>query len=57
MSFPKSVLAEAEASAHPTCPTAEDWRRLPLITIDPADARDHDDAFMPSRIRNTQMGS
>ena len=22
----------------------EDWRRLPLITIDPADAKDHDDA-------------
>ncbi|MEZ5800733.1 MAG: RNB domain-containing ribonuclease [Nitratireductor sp.] len=22
----------------------EDWRDLPLITIDPADAKDHDDA-------------
>ena len=22
----------------------EDWRKLPLITIDPADAKDHDDA-------------
>ncbi|MCB2051933.1 MAG: RNB domain-containing ribonuclease, partial [Novosphingobium sp.] len=24
--------------------TREDWRDLPLVTIDPADARDHDDA-------------
>ena len=22
----------------------EDWRKLPLVTIDPADAKDHDDA-------------
>ena len=22
----------------------EDWRELPLVTIDPADAKDHDDA-------------
>ena len=22
----------------------EDWRDLPLVTIDPADAKDHDDA-------------
>ena len=25
-------------------PGREDWRKLPLVTIDPADAKDHDDA-------------
>jgi ribonuclease R len=42
--FPKSVLAEAEAAADADMSHREDWRKLPLITIDPADARDHDDA-------------
>jgi ribonuclease R len=42
--FPADV--EAEAAALPPLPRAhrEDWRALPLITIDPADAKDHDDA-------------
>ncbi len=42
--FPEAVLAEAEATRPPTMHGREDWRGLPLITIDPADARDHDDA-------------
>lgn len=43
--FPKPVLAEAEA-APDTVPLTdrEDWRDLALVTIDPADAKDHDDA-------------
>ncbi|MFZ2101326.1 MAG: ribonuclease R [Oricola sp.] len=43
--FPETVLAEA-AAAKPIAPDKnhEDWRKLPLITIDPADAKDHDDA-------------
>jgi ribonuclease R len=42
--FPMAVLAEA-AAAKPAMPAhREDWRKLPLITIDPADAKDHDDA-------------
>ncbi len=43
--FPREVLAEAEA-AKPAVLTGgrEDWRELPLVTIDPADAKDHDDA-------------
>jgi ribonuclease R len=42
--FPKDVLAEAEAARPMSLEGREDWRDLPLITIDPADAKDHDDA-------------
>ncbi len=42
--FPKEVLAEADAAKPATLGTREDWRSLPLVTIDPADAKDHDDA-------------
>ncbi len=42
--FPKAVLDEAEAAKPATLAGREDWRDLPLITIDPADAKDHDDA-------------
>ncbi|MCA3564540.1 MAG: ribonuclease R [Methylocystis sp.] len=42
--FPDAVLAEAEAVRPATLKGREDWRDLPLITIDPADAKDHDDA-------------
>jgi len=42
--FPESVLREAEAAKPATLEGREDWRKLPLITIDPPDAKDHDDA-------------
>ncbi|WP_418936481.1 ribonuclease R [Neorhizobium galegae] len=42
--FPKQVMDEAEAAKPATMAQREDWRSLPLITIDPADAKDHDDA-------------
>jgi len=42
--FPPDVLAEAEALKPVTLQGREDWRDLPLVTIDPADAKDHDDA-------------
>lgn len=42
--FPPDVLAEAEALAPVAAGSREDWRDLPLVTIDPADAKDHDDA-------------
>lgn len=42
--FPKAVIEEAEAVKPATLAGREDWRDLPLITIDPADAKDHDDA-------------
>jgi ribonuclease R len=42
--FPAAVLAEAEAAKRPTMKGREDWRDLALVTIDPPDAKDHDDA-------------
>jgi len=42
--FPKPVLDEAEALKPATTAGREDWRKLPLVTIDPVDAKDHDDA-------------
>ncbi|MGH6866250.1 MAG: ribonuclease R [Methyloceanibacter sp.] len=42
--FPEPVLAEAEAVQEPRLGRREDLRQLPLVTIDPSDARDHDDA-------------
>jgi ribonuclease R len=42
--FPPEVLAESEAAKAAGVAGREDWRQLPLITIDPPDAKDHDDA-------------
>jgi len=42
--FSDAVEAEALAAAAPTLKGRTDLRDLPLITIDPVDARDHDDA-------------
>lgn len=42
--FPQSVLAAADEAEHATLAYREDWCKVPLITIDPADAKDHDDA-------------
>ncbi|MBN9069429.1 MAG: hypothetical protein J0H60_24065, partial [Rhizobiales bacterium] len=42
--FPPEVLAEAEAAKPATMKGREDWRNIPLVTIDPSDAKDHDDA-------------
>ena len=42
--FPASVLREAEEAKEATLKGREDWRDVPLITIDPFDAKDHDDA-------------
>lgn len=42
--FPDDVLLEAEAAKPVGLSDREDLRQLPLITIDPHDARDHDDA-------------
>ena len=42
--FPDKVIAEADAQKPAGLKGREDLRHLPLVTIDPHDARDHDDA-------------
>ena len=42
--FPDDVVAEADAAEPKGLKGREDLRDLPLVTIDPSDARDHDDA-------------
>ena len=42
--FPDAVMAEAEGLAPAALDDRTDLRALPLLTIDPVDARDHDDA-------------
>ena len=42
--FSPSALREAEAAKPAMLEGREDWRDVPLVTIDPPDAKDHDDA-------------
>ena len=42
--FPPAVVREAEAAQPARLAGREDWRDVPFVTIDPADAKDHDDA-------------
>lgn len=42
--FPDDVIAQADAAKPMGLKGREDLREMPLITIDPSDARDHDDA-------------
>ncbi|MFC3612216.1 ribonuclease R [Lutimaribacter marinistellae] len=42
--FPDKVIAEADRAKPAGLSGREDMRDLPLVTIDPSDARDHDDA-------------
>jgi ribonuclease R len=42
--FSKEVMHEAERARTATLAGREDWREVPLVTIDPVDAKDHDDA-------------
>jgi ribonuclease R len=44
MAFSKAALEEAEEARPATLKGREDWREIPLVTIDPPDAKDHDDA-------------
>ncbi|HKU42539.1 MAG TPA: ribonuclease R [Polyangiales bacterium] len=54
--FPEAVLAEARALPdHVTpeeCEGRVDYRKLDLLTIDPDDARDHDDAVWAEKTRD-----
>ncbi len=56
--FSAGALAEAEAVRAATLKGREDWRALALLTIDPADAKDHDDAVhaVPDEDPNNQGG-
>ncbi len=38
------MITESEAAKPATLAGREDWRNVPLVTIDPPDAKDHDDA-------------
>jgi len=42
--FRHDTQAEADAARPATLAHREDWRQVPLVTIDPPDAKDHDDA-------------
>ena len=42
--FPDDVIAQAKAATAPDPRSRTDLRAIPLVTIDPDDARDHDDA-------------
>ncbi len=42
--FPAAVIDEAECAKAATVEDRVDLRKIPLVTIDPPDARDHDDA-------------
>jgi ribonuclease R len=42
--FSPAALREADAARPANLSGREDWRELPLVTIDPPDAKDHDDA-------------
>ncbi len=42
--FPDAVIAEADSKTGAPLAQRTDLRGLPLVTIDPSDARDHDDA-------------
>lgn len=44
LEFSQAALREAEAARPATLKGREDWRDVPLVTIDPPDAKDHDDA-------------
>ena len=42
--FSQAALREADEAKPATLKGREDWRDVPLVTIDPPDAKDHDDA-------------
>jgi len=49
--FSRAVLAEADAARAAAVAGREDWRNIPFVTVDPPDAKDHDDAVhaLPDR--------
>lgn len=47
--FPSDAIREAAEARTATLAGREDWRNVPLVTIDPPDAKDHDDAVHAER--------
>ncbi len=47
--FSREALRDAEEAKPATLKGRQDWRELPLVTIDPPDAKDHDDAVHAER--------
>jgi ribonuclease R len=58
MAFSRDALREAEEAEPATLKGREDWRDVPLVTIDPPDAKDHDDAVhaQPDPDQNNKGG-
>ncbi|MFN3659092.1 MAG: ribonuclease R [Pseudolabrys sp.] len=56
--FRRETLNEAEAAKPAALHGREDWRKVPFITIDPPDAKDHDDAVHaePDTAQNNKGG-
>ena len=56
--FSGAVTTEAEAARPVTLEGREDWRNVPFVTIDPPDAKDHDDAVyaLPDTDPNNRGG-
>jgi ribonuclease R len=56
--FSPAALREAEEAKPAVLKGREDWRDVPLVTIDPPDAKDHDDAVHaePDRDPNNKGG-
>ncbi|EJF76938.1 ribonuclease R [Bartonella birtlesii] len=47
--FPEDVLEQVKNIKPASIENREDWRQLPLVTIDPPDAKDHDDAVYATK--------
>ncbi|WP_208437939.1 ribonuclease R [Bartonella taylorii] len=47
--FPEDVLEQVKNIKPASVENREDWRQLPLVTIDPPDAKDHDDAVYATK--------
>jgi len=47
--FGQDAFAEAERALPASMSGREDWRAIPFVTIDPEDAKDHDDAVYAER--------
>src|SRR4029077_19669940 len=52
MAFSRDAMRESEDAEPASLKGREDWRDVPLVTIDPPDAKDHDDAVHAEPDRN-----